>query len=237
MNFHSSFIFRTSQGPQHHLQWRHHSAYYKKEAPVIGPKNWHPVYSCGEICYGRRRSPQCRWPISLLSQRWIFDSVVSLGALKVGRYYDLALLPDYQPQLFDLDKDKLIQHNIMDKEDQIIPCWSLYDRLHLGMLLLCKVTLHAWNIGTHEGKFKRVRCIFLKILNFCSLLGTVLYTECWHHMHLEGGTMSCNTCSLLQCQTRQHFHRSCWQRVPILCSQKESQETRDRTRHHWHHRA
>ena len=89
----------------------------------------------------------------------------SVGALKVGRYYDPTLLPNYQPELFDLDKDKLVQHNIVDEEDQIIPCWLLYDRLYPGTLLLYKVTLHGWNIRIRDGKFKRVGHIIVGILN------------------------------------------------------------------------
>ena len=85
-----------------------------------------------------------------------------LGEVKVGSYYDPALLPDYRPELFDLDKDKLVQHNIVDEEEKLVPCWSLYDKLHPGTLVLCKVTLHGWNIGSHDGKFKRVRCIVSK---------------------------------------------------------------------------
>jgi hypothetical protein len=88
--------------------------------------------------------------------RLILKFLWHLGVLKVGGYYDTALLPDYCPELFDLDKDKLVQHNIIDEEDKIVPCWSLYDRLRPGTLLLCKVTLHGWNIGIREGKFKRV---------------------------------------------------------------------------------
>ena len=82
------------------------------------------------------------------------------GELKIGGFYNPTLLPDYQPDLFDLDKDKLVQHHIIDDEDNIVPCWSLYDRLRPGTLVLCKVSLHAYNISTHDNKFKRVSRLF-----------------------------------------------------------------------------
>lgn len=106
-------------------------------------------------------------------RRLKLNYVRCVGVPKVGGYYDPALLPDYRPELFDLEKDKLIQHNIVDEEDQIVPCWSLYDRLRPGTLLLCKVTLHGWNIGIREGKFKRVS---LSLFQYLSLL-TVRYSS------------------------------------------------------------
>ena len=82
--------------------------------------------------------------------------------VKVGRYYDPARL---HVSLFDLDKDWLVQHNIIDEDEKLVPCWTLYDRLCLGTFVLCKVTLHGWNIGNCNGKFKRVRSMPVKILS------------------------------------------------------------------------
>jgi len=79
-----------------------------------------------------------------------------LDEVKVGGYYDAALLPDFNANIFHLDKDRLVQHNIIDEDEKLVPCWTLYDRLRPGTLVLCKVTLHGWNIGTRDGKFKRV---------------------------------------------------------------------------------
>jgi hypothetical protein len=50
----------------------------------------------------------------------------------------------------------LVQHNIIDEDENLVPCWTLYHRLRPGTLVLCKVTLHGWNIGNRDGKFKRV---------------------------------------------------------------------------------
>lgn len=79
-----------------------------------------------------------------------------LEEVQVGGFYDPALLPDYRPELFNLDKDRLVQHNIIDENEQLVPCHSLYDRLRPGTLVICKASLHGWNIGSRDGKFKRV---------------------------------------------------------------------------------
>ena len=84
--------------------------------------------------------------------------------MKVGGYYDPARLPDFRASLFDLDKDRLVQHNIIDEDEKLVPCWTLYDRLRPGTFVLCKVALHGWNIGNRDGKFKRVRSMPVKIL-------------------------------------------------------------------------
>jgi hypothetical protein len=83
--------------------------------------------------------------------------------VKLGGYYSPELLPDYLPHEFNLEHDKLVQHNIVDTSGELIPCWNNSVQLREGTLILCLITLHTWNIpGTgHEGykNFKRVRPI------------------------------------------------------------------------------
>jgi hypothetical protein len=76
--------------------------------------------------------------------------------VKISAYYDPALLPDFLSCNFELEKDRLVHHNIIDEDENLVPCWTLYHRLRPRTLVLCKVTLHGWNIGNCDGKFKRV---------------------------------------------------------------------------------
>jgi len=85
--------------------------------------------------------------------------------VKIGGYYSPELLPDYLPHDFHLEHDKLVQHNVVDVNGDLIPCWNNAAQLREGTLILCVVTLHTWNIpGTgREGykNFKRVRDVTL----------------------------------------------------------------------------
>ena len=107
-----------------------------------------------------------------------------LEGVQVGGFYDLALLPNYQPELFNLDKDCLVQHNIIDVNEQLVLCHSLYDRLCPGTLVICKASLHGWNIGSWDEKFKRVS---LSCSNISKLMKVVLHTQCRHGARFEGG--------------------------------------------------
>jgi len=75
--------------------------------------------------------------------------------VKIGGYYNPELLPDYLPNDFDLKKDKLVQHNVIDVDGKLIPCWDNFNKLRPGTLVLCIVSLHVWNIANRDGRFKR----------------------------------------------------------------------------------
>jgi hypothetical protein len=83
--------------------------------------------------------------------------------IKLGGYYSPELLPDHSPHDFNLEHDKLIQHNIIDTDGELIPCWNNATELREGSLVLVIATIHTWNIANQgrEGykKFKRVRVI------------------------------------------------------------------------------
>ena len=83
--------------------------------------------------------------------------------MKLGGYYDPELLPNYLPHNFALENDKLVQHNIIDPDGKLIPCWNNSKQLRPGTLVLCVVSLHVWNIASRDDRkvFKRVRGINL----------------------------------------------------------------------------
>jgi len=87
--------------------------------------------------------------------------------VKVSGYYSPELLPDCLPHDFHLEHDKLVQHNVVDVNGDLILCWNNAAQLCEGTLVLCIITLHTWNIpGTgHEGykNFKQVCDITLRL--------------------------------------------------------------------------
>jgi len=79
--------------------------------------------------------------------------------IKIGGYYDPTLLPDYMPHGFQLKQDKLVQNNIVDSEDKLVPCWDNLNRLRPRTLVICVVTLNVWNIAFGDrakGNWRRV---------------------------------------------------------------------------------
>ena len=56
--------------------------------------------------------------------------------VKLGSYYMPELLPDYLPHEFNLEHDKLVQHNIVDASGDLIPCWNNSVQLREGTLVL-----------------------------------------------------------------------------------------------------
>ena len=83
----------------------------------------------------------------------------TIAEVKVGKYYEPSLLPDYSPNDFNLKKDKLVQQNVIGCDDKLILCWDNFNRLWPGTLVVCVISLRVWNIAIgsqQEGRFKRV---------------------------------------------------------------------------------
>ncbi len=71
-------------------------------------------------------------------------------------------MPDYSPVEFGLMKNKLVQHDIRDIDDRLIPAWKLEEGLRPGAIVLVSATLHVYNIdnkGAVVG-FRRVSVVF-----------------------------------------------------------------------------
>jgi len=56
---------------------------------------------------------------------------------------------------------KLVQHNICNIDSNLIPPWpwELYDKLHLGTLVLVNNTLYCWIIKDNDAKEDKVCCL------------------------------------------------------------------------------
>ena len=85
--------------------------------------------------------------------QYVNATLSTVQEVKLGGYYSLELLPNYLPHKFHLKHDKLVQHNIVDTNGELIPFWNNSVQLCEGTLLLLLIMLHTWNIpGTgHEG--------------------------------------------------------------------------------------
>ncbi|KAJ7439440.1 hypothetical protein B0H11DRAFT_2253912 [Mycena galericulata] len=83
-----------------------------------------------------------------------------LGDIQIGAHYEPALLPDFGGDYFNLVKAKLVQHDICDVNNNLIPPWDLYDALKPGTLVLVLVTLHCFNMVDDGGKERKERKIY-----------------------------------------------------------------------------
>ncbi|KAJ8515764.1 hypothetical protein ONZ45_g6855 [Pleurotus djamor] len=85
-------------------------------------------------------------------------------AIHVGALYDPMLLPDYGGHYFQLKNNKLVQHNILDMDDNLIPPWEAYDKLRPGTLILANVTLHCYVSEADKRKYYQVKMIEMKVI-------------------------------------------------------------------------
>jgi len=75
---------------------------------------------------------------SLCSLTWIL--------VEIGAYYEPSLLPDFSTETFHLVKDKLVQHDFRDIDDELIPAWQIEKALRPGTIILVSAVLHVYNI-------------------------------------------------------------------------------------------
>ena len=66
-------------------------------------------------------------------------------------------MPDYVPEDFALVNNKLVQHDVTDINDRLIPAWKLEAGLRPGTVVLVSASLHVYNIDNLNGPgFRRV---------------------------------------------------------------------------------
>ncbi|TFK65643.1 hypothetical protein BDN72DRAFT_773063 [Pluteus cervinus] len=82
--------------------------------------------------------------------------------VRLGAYYDPAVLPDYRGNLFKHRRAKLLQHDVRDEEGNLIPPWEIYSALRPGTIVLIMVTLHCYVMGGDNMRKRKVRDISLK---------------------------------------------------------------------------
>ncbi|KAG6905937.1 hypothetical protein DXG01_016782 [Tephrocybe rancida] len=62
----------------------------------------------------------------------------------VGALLDPNCLPDNRGPYFRHQQAKLVQHDIRDKKNKLIPSWKIYEGLAHGTLVVLECTLHCW---------------------------------------------------------------------------------------------
>ena len=71
-----------------------------------------------------------------------------VNIIELGTFYDPNLLPDHQGDYFKHVHAKLVQLDIRDENDMLIPPWDMYDNLRPGTVVLIDASLVCWHIFT-----------------------------------------------------------------------------------------
>ncbi|KAJ7754887.1 hypothetical protein B0H16DRAFT_1316030 [Mycena metata] len=80
--------------------------------------------------------------------------------VKLGAYYDPSVLPDYGGSYFNHSKAKLVQLDVRDTKNNLIPPWKFYEALRPGTLVLCLVSLHCFSMVDDRGKERKERKVY-----------------------------------------------------------------------------
>ncbi|KAF8060234.1 hypothetical protein FPV67DRAFT_1674194 [Lyophyllum atratum] len=67
--------------------------------------------------------------------------------IKAGATYDPHRLPDYGGDYFNHVRDRLLQKDVRDPDNQLIPPWDAYYALRPGTLVVAVCTLHSFLMG------------------------------------------------------------------------------------------
>jgi hypothetical protein len=63
----------------------------------------------------------------------------------ISAYYDPHLLPDYGGELFQHQQAQLVQRDVRDKDNHLIPPWKYYEELRPSTLVLINATFHIYS--------------------------------------------------------------------------------------------
>lgn len=74
--------------------------------------------------------------------------------VKLGAFYDPALSPDFGGSYFDLAHNKLVQLDVRDEDNNLVPAWKFYEVLRPGTLILANVSLHCFIMKERNGHRK-----------------------------------------------------------------------------------
>jgi hypothetical protein len=77
--------------------------------------------------------------------------------IHLSAYYNPRLLPDYGGDLFHHNTAKLVQHDVRDIDNHLIPPGKYYEKLRPGTMVLCNVTMHVyWMTSMKQTKVRKV---------------------------------------------------------------------------------
>ncbi|KAJ3517667.1 hypothetical protein NLJ89_g346 [Agrocybe chaxingu] len=72
----------------------------------------------------------------------------TLPQVKRNAFYPLDLLPDHHGNYFQQTHAKLVQHDVFDADENLIPPWLFYDKLRPGTVVVVEATLICWHINS-----------------------------------------------------------------------------------------
>ncbi|KAJ7911255.1 hypothetical protein B0H13DRAFT_2272077 [Mycena leptocephala] len=84
--------------------------------------------------------------------------------IKLGAHYEPALLPDYGGSYFNHIKAKLVQLDVRDAHNNLIPPWKHYDALKPGTLILALCSLHCYTMTDDRGKIYQINAHTIRVL-------------------------------------------------------------------------
>ena len=87
----------------------------------------------------------CESPSNNQSNKYTIPLFV-VNAIELGSFYDPDLLPDHRGDYFKHVHAKLVQLDIRDENDTLIPPWDMYDNLRPGTVVLIDASLVCWHI-------------------------------------------------------------------------------------------
>ncbi|KAJ6476676.1 hypothetical protein C8R47DRAFT_1075544 [Mycena vitilis] len=79
---------------------------------------------------------------------------------RLGAHYEPTLLPDYGGPFFNHVRSKLVQLDVRDVNNDLIPPWKFYEALKPGTLVLALVSLHCFVMTDTSGKERKERKIY-----------------------------------------------------------------------------
>lgn len=82
---------------------------------------------------------------------------MSAEDIKLGAFYEPSVLQDYGGSYFNHTKAKLVQLDVRDIKNELIPPWEFYEALRPGTLVLCLVSLHCFSMTDDGGKERKER--------------------------------------------------------------------------------
>jgi len=103
------------------------------------------------------------WRWHFISNDWI-EPVFEVGAL-----YNPNLLADYCGDLFQHKFAQLVQQDIKDTNDDLVPPWFMHEKLHPWTVVVVDAILACWHIlptrGSSKGRNVRARSLKLRLLH------------------------------------------------------------------------
>ena len=72
------------------------------------------------------------------------SALTAHNEIKAGALYPLDRLADHRGPFFQQTKAKLVQQDIRDFDDNLVPPWQMHNKLQPGTLVLVRATLVSW---------------------------------------------------------------------------------------------